>query len=195
MPTKKPAPSKDPSFKVEQIPVEQLLPHPMNPRKGNIDKIAESIKANGFYGVIVAQKSTKYILAGNHRWMAARQLGLESVPVMWLNVSDAQAKKILLADNRTSDLAEYANDALQELLRSVLAEGDMRGTGYDPTDVEALIDEVTDDPDEKRKRNLEPFHDTFFLVKCPISEQGRVNAILSEALKEIEGAEVASATN
>jgi hypothetical protein len=187
--------SKDPTAKVEQTPLEQLLPHPMNPRRGNIDKIVESIKVNGWFGVIVAQKSTKYILAGNHRWQAARQLGIESVPVMWLDCSNAEGKKILLADNKMNDMAGYANDTLQELLRSVLADDDLRGTGFDATDIEALVDEVTDEPDDKRKRNLEPFHDTFFLVRCPITEQGRVMQLLTNAMQEIEGVEIASATN
>lgn len=183
------------SLEVEQVALSSLTPHPMNPRRGNLDKIVDSIRANGFYGVIVAQKSTGHILAGNHRWLAARQLGMESVPVMWLAVSDAQAKKILLADNRTSDLAEYATEDLHDLLQSVLADGDMSGTGYDAADVDALIDALSDTPNEKRKRNLEPFHDTFFLIRCPISEHGKVNAILEEALRGVAGAEFASATN
>lgn len=196
MATKKQTPAKDPSHEVVQTPLDQLLPHPMNPRKGNVAKIVESIRTNGFYGVIVAQKSTRYILAGNHRWRAAQQLGLESVPVMWLNISDAKAKKILLADNRTNDLAAYENDSLQELLRSVIAEDDLIGTGYDATDIQALIDDANDEPDEKRKRNLEPFTSAFFLVRCPIAEQGRVFARIKEILEaESPDAEIVSANN
>lgn len=195
MATRKAIPT-DPTNTVTQTPLDQLKPHPMNPRKGNVAKIVESIRANGFYGVIVAQKSTNYILAGNHRWQAAQQLGIESVPVMWLNVSDAKAKKILLADNRTNDLAAYDTEGLQELLRSVLAEDDLLGTGYDATDVQALIDDVTDEPNDKRKRNLEPFFHAFFLVKCPIAEQGKVFARLKEVLdEESPDTEIVSANN
>ena len=57
------------------------------------------------------------------------------------------------------------------------------------------IDDVSDDPNEKRKRNLEPFHDCFFLVRCPITEQGKAKALIEESLRNIEGVEIASATN
>lgn len=196
MATKKQPVAVDPTHPVTQTPIDQLIPHPMNPRKGDVDKIVESIKVNGFYGVIIAQKRTNHILAGNHRWLAAQRLGIESVPVMWLDISDAKAKKILLADNRLNDLADYAQDSLQELLRSVLATDDLRGTGFDATDIQELIDDVADEPNEKRKRNLEPFHDTFFLIRCPITEQGRVFDLLKNLLAaEVEGAEIVSATN
>jgi hypothetical protein len=183
------------SHPVELTALDALLPHPMNPRKGNVDKIVESIKVNGFYGVIVAQKSTKYIIVGNHRWQAARHLDLDVVPVMWIDCTDAEAKRIMLADNRMNDLATYNNDSLQDLLRSVISEGDLRGTGFDATDIQQLIDDVSDDPNEKRKRNLEPFHDCFFLVRCPITEQGKAKALIEESLRNIEGVEIASATN
>ena len=32
------------------LPIDSVKPHPANPRKGNVAKIAESIKTNGFYG-------------------------------------------------------------------------------------------------------------------------------------------------
>ncbi|WP_139806694.1 hypothetical protein [Deinococcus hopiensis] len=50
------------------VPVSDLKPHPRNPNVGNVDVIAESIKVNGFYGALVVQKSTGYILKGNHTW-------------------------------------------------------------------------------------------------------------------------------
>lgn len=182
------------AINVEQVEVDKLLPHPMNPRKGDVDKIVESIKVNGFYGVIVAQKSTRYILAGNHRWQAARHLDMDTVPVMWLDCNDAQAKRIMLADNRMSDIAGYNQDSLQDLLRSVVADGDLRGTGFDMKDIQTLIDDVTDEPNDKRKRNLEPFNDCFFLVKCSVTDQGKTMRMLQEALKDIENVEIASAT-
>ncbi|CAB4144297.1 ParB/Sulfiredoxin [uncultured Caudovirales phage] len=193
-PRKAPEVNLEPIHPVEQTALDALLPHPMNPRKGNVDKIVESIKVNGFYGVIVAQKSTKYILAGNHRWQAARHLDLASVPVMWIDCTDAEAKRIMLADNRMSDLAGYNQDSLQDLLRSVVSDGDLRGTGFDMKDIQTLIDDVTDEPNDKRKRNLEPFEDSFFLIRCPVTDQGRAMRMIQEALQDVVGVEIASAT-
>jgi hypothetical protein len=55
------------------VPVDSLETHPRNVNQGDIGAIYESIGANGFYGAIVAQKSTGRILAGNHRNQAAVQ--------------------------------------------------------------------------------------------------------------------------
>jgi len=181
--------------KTELIAIGKLKPHPANPRKGNVDAIVESIKVNGFYGSLVVQKSTMFILAGNHRWQAAKRVGMTSIPCMVIDVDDTQAKKILLADNRTSDFATYDNEELTKLLREVISEETLAGTGFDAHDLDKLLADVTDEPNAKRKRNLEPFHYCYWLVKAPISEQGRVSMILSESLDAIDGVDIASATN
>ena len=126
---------------IKTVSIDQLQPHPDNPRKGDLDTIVESIDANGFYGAIVAQKSTGYILAGNHRYMAAKNKGAKEIPVAWVDVDEDQARRILLADNRTSDLGGYDEELLAELLQGVNASIGLYGTGYDESDLDALLDE------------------------------------------------------
>ena len=65
----------------ELVPIDSIQPHPRNARQGDIGAIVESIKANQFYGACVVQRSTRYILVGNHRWRAAKQCDLTQVPV------------------------------------------------------------------------------------------------------------------
>lgn len=91
----------------ELLPPEDLTPHPKNARRGDIESIAASIRANGWYGRVMGQRSTGYILVGNHRVAAARRAGLDTIPVEWIDVDDELALRILLADNRSSDLAGY----------------------------------------------------------------------------------------
>lgn len=118
--------------------VEDLSPHPENPRKGNLAAITESVEANGFYGAVVAQKSTGHILAGNHRWMVAKDQGLDVLPVIWVDVDDERARRILLADNRSNDLASYDEGQLLELLEGLaVTPEELAGTSYDD---EALDD-------------------------------------------------------
>lgn len=57
------------------VPVQSIRPHPQNPRKGDVRSIGRSIEAHGFYGRVIVQKSTGYILAGNHRYIAAVESG------------------------------------------------------------------------------------------------------------------------
>jgi ParB-like chromosome segregation protein Spo0J len=122
------------------VPIASLRPHPANPRRGNVGAIAQSIAANGFYGAVVAQRSSGHILAGKHRWEAAQAEGLQAIPVFWIDCDDATARRILSADNRVSDLAGYDDEGLARLLTEIRAEaGTLDGTGYDEKAFESLI--------------------------------------------------------
>ncbi|NBO54510.1 MAG: DNA modification methylase, partial [Actinobacteria bacterium] len=106
-----------------------------NPRKGNIAAIAESLEVNKQYRPIVVQKSTNKILAGNHTWQAAKKLGWTKIAVVFVDVDDEGAKRIVLADNRTNDLADYDTAILAELLKDL---GSSSGTGYSAQDMETI---------------------------------------------------------
>lgn len=121
----------------ELVDVDRLTPHPDNPRHGNVDVIVESVEANGFYGALVVQRSTGYVLAGNHRLLAAQRTGLEQLPVTWVDVDDDRARRILLVDNRANDLADYDEEALADLLSGL---PDLVGTGYTQEDLAALLE-------------------------------------------------------
>ena len=123
-------------------PTADLVPHPDNPRRGDTPAIQDSILANGFYGTVIAQRSTGRILAGNHRYKAAVENGATEIPVTWVDVDDDEAKRIMLADNRTNDLATYDDEALAEILSGL---GDLTGTGYTDTDLDNLIPAAPDD--------------------------------------------------
>ena len=121
------------------VPVESVRPHPKNPRQGDVGAIYQSIEQTGFYGFLVVQKSTGHILAGSHRWDAARQAGMEEVPVVFVDVDDERALRILLADNRTNDLAAYDDNALLAILEDIhAAHGSLIGTGFSDEDLEEL---------------------------------------------------------
>ncbi len=96
----------------EIIPIGDVQPHPDNPRKGDLKAIGASVEELGFYGAIVVQRSTSFILAGNHRWKALKAAGATEVPVLWIDVDDEKARRIMLADNRVSDLGGYDPAAL-----------------------------------------------------------------------------------
>ena len=63
-----------------ELPIDDVRPHPDNPRQGDIGAIVTMIREDGWHGTIVVQKSTGYILAGNHRWRAARLVGMTTIP-------------------------------------------------------------------------------------------------------------------
>ena len=145
---------------LQTVSVSKLQTHPHNPRRGDLGALGESIDVNGFYGAIVAQKSTGHILAGNHRYLAAKQKNAAFLPVIWLDVDDQEAKRILLADNRTSDLATYDEEELAALLQSLES---LDGTGYKDEDLDKLLKEY--EPKEDEELDLDEFSD--FDHSCP----------------------------
>lgn len=122
------------------VPVGSLKPYDKNPRKGNIKAIADSLEINKQYRPIVVQKSTMKILAGNHTWLAAKKLGWKEISVVFVDVDDKAAKRIVLADNKTSDLAEYDEQILAEILRDLATS---EGTGYSATEMEQILSGAT----------------------------------------------------
>lgn len=133
----------------ELVPITDLIPHPGNARRGNVEAIADSIREHGFYGGIIVQRSTNRIIVGNHRWQAAKEVGLDAIPVHYLDVDDAEAARILLVDNRSSDLATYDDSALAELLKD-LDESDegLVGTGFGQDDLDEMLSRL--DADRKQ---------------------------------------------
>lgn len=105
-----------------------LKEHPQNPNEGDDDSVDESVDVNGWYGAVVAQKSTGYILAGNTRYRVAKRKDAKEIPVIWRDVDDDTAMRIMLADNQTARRAEMDEEKLTAILQEL---GDIKGTGYD----------------------------------------------------------------
>lgn len=131
------------------VPIGDLVEHPDNPRRGDEDAIDASMAAHGFYGAVIVQASTRRIIAGNHRTRVARRRGETTVPVLWLDVDDEQARRLLLVDNRTADDASYNMAELTRLLDE-LGTGNLDGTGYDDADLARLLKRwgTPHDPDD-----------------------------------------------
>jgi DNA modification methylase len=124
----------------ELVPTAKLTEHPDNPRRGDVEAIGQSIDANGFFGTLVVQKSTGHVLVGNHRLRAAIAKGIEEVPVVYVDVDDEKARRILLADNRLSHLATNDDEVLAALLKELTeSEDGLVGTGYADDDLAALL--------------------------------------------------------
>ncbi|MGF0177251.1 ParB/RepB/Spo0J family partition protein [Streptomyces sp. Marseille-Q5077] len=126
------------------VPIAELNPYHRNPRTGDLDAISESLSVNGQYRPIVVNRGTltgrpSEILAGNHTFKAAKQLGWTEIAVTWLDVDDDAAAKIVIVDNRTNDLAGYDSVLLADILTDL---PDLQGTGYDQGQLDQLLDET-----------------------------------------------------
>jgi ParB-like chromosome segregation protein Spo0J len=161
----------------ETVPITRLRLHPRNPRSGDLAALRESLDAHGFFGAIIAQKSTGFILVGNHRFRAACQRNAESLPVLWIDCDEDTALRILLADNRVSDRAQYDNDGLAEILQQLSQEtGTLLGTGYSESDLSELLAEL-DSLDTKSESADDQTHELIervqIVIDCDSEDQQR----------------------
>lgn len=101
--------------KLQMIPVEKLHPHPDNPRKvlGDIDELAESIKANGILQnltvVPMNDDWTEFtVIIGHRRLAAAKQAGLAELPCAIVEMTEKEQLSTMLTENmQRSDLTVY----------------------------------------------------------------------------------------
>jgi len=122
------------------VSIDDLREHPENVRQGDVGAISESLSFHGQYRPIVVQRSTNFVLAGNHTLKAARSLGWSHVAATFVDCDDDRALRILLVDNRTNDLASYDEPALIDALKRVneTDEG-LLGTAFDPSALDEMI--------------------------------------------------------
>jgi DNA modification methylase len=111
------------------VPIETLRPYAGNPRRGDVATIRASLEAHGQYRPVVVRSSTREVLAGNHTLQAATELGWTEIAATFVDVDDEQARRIVLVDNRSSDLGGYDDGALAALLAGL--DTDYAGTGWD----------------------------------------------------------------
>jgi hypothetical protein len=133
----------------ELVDITTIKPHPQNVNEGDKAVIEASIRQNGFWGSLVCQKSTRYILAGNHRAEIAASLGFTDLPVTWVDCSDEDAIRVLLADNRTGRLGKDNPKKLADLLVKISATNTgLLGTGYKQPDLDRIIAKANSLTDE-----------------------------------------------
>jgi hypothetical protein len=122
------------------IAIGSVTNHPRNVRQGDIGAISQSLKDNGQYRPIVVQRSTGYVLAGNHTLKAAKALGWKEIAATFVDCDDDRALRILLADNRTNDLASYDDNALAELLKELATTTlALEGSMYSGDDLDDIL--------------------------------------------------------
>lgn len=125
------------------VPLEQLQPWPRNPRRAQpVAKVADSIKRWGWGSVILARPDGQ-IIAGHTRYQAAQRLGLERVPVRYLDLSPAEAHALALADNRLGELALWDEDGLGGVLDDLAAtDTSLEGLGWTQAELDKLLARV-----------------------------------------------------
>jgi ParB family transcriptional regulator, chromosome partitioning protein len=107
------APGRAATGALRQIPLDQIVPNPHQPRatfdEATLGDLAASIRADGIVQPIIVRATgdhTFQLVAGERRWRAAKLAGLATVPGIVRELSDAQAFHTALIENlQREDLA------------------------------------------------------------------------------------------
>ena len=114
-------------MKVKSVKLNEIFPYYDNPRDNTnaVEPTKESIKRFGFVKPILVDKAG-VIIAGHTRYVAAYQLGMEFVPVVYSDMDDEMAKKYRILDNKLAEKSSFDEDQLLEELRNMEVPTDMQ---------------------------------------------------------------------
>lgn len=169
---------------VREVELSQLTPWEDNPRLNDqaVDSVARSIRTFGFNVPILCDQNLT-IVAGHTRWKAAKKLGLQTVPVIMLEMTDAQRRAFSLADNKTAEIADWDVPKLREILTELSSEDiDPSDVGFSKPELAALLANKGE-PDwsefDRRLAMLE--NDAFALL--PVKVAPEVKGPIQKALR------------
>lgn len=145
--------------RIEYLPLDTITPAIRNPKRHDIDGIANSIRRFGFTQPALRDERTGRLVAGHGRLQAAVALrdagetppagitvdsdGTWLAPVVrgWASRSDTEAEAYLVADNRWTEIGGWDNTELASLLQDVAAsDAELAAiAGYSDEDLEHLL--------------------------------------------------------
>lgn len=149
---------------IEHLLVSSLIPYARNSRTHSdeqVSQIAGSIREFGFTNPVLIDADGT-IIAGHGRVMAAKKLGLETVPCIRLrHLTPSQVRAYVIADNKLALNAGWDDQMLRSELESLQEDGfNMDLTGFSDEELAELLEpEVVEgetDPDQTPEVPVEP---------------------------------------
>ena len=141
------------TLQIDQIPIDDLRPDPANPRRigdEELESLTRSISEFGLIDPIIVRREDKTVVGGHQRLVAARRLGLKKVPVVFVDLSQEQARLLNLALNKIS--GTWDNELLARLMAELneVPDVDLSLTGFGDDEIKKLLKSL--DGREKRER-------------------------------------------
>jgi ParB-like chromosome segregation protein Spo0J len=149
---------------IQAIPLADLSLDPSNVRKHsrrNLDAIKASLRKFGQQKPIVVD-AKGIVLAGNGTLTAAQELGWTEIQIVRTELAGVEATAFAIADNRTAELAEWEEDKLNAVLKSLQDEGvDLVDVGYSPEELKIEAEKEAPSEFAEVDENIETEH------QCP----------------------------
>ena len=134
---------------IKTLPLSEIKPYPNNPRKNKkgIAAVKQSIESFGFTQPLIIN-GERVILCGHTRYEAAKELNLESVPVIIkTDLTPAQERAYRIADNRVTEETDWDKWKLRSEFNELFADGDLNElfsdndyfTGFSLDEIEGIM--------------------------------------------------------
>ena len=148
-------------LKIEIIPIDQLAPYEHNTRAHNDDdvaQIARSIERYGFNDPIGVWSDKNIIVEGHGRLMAAKSLGMTTVPVIRLDhLTDDQRREYGIMHNKTAELSDWDWEQLEHELSEIdLSEFGLTFDAQQVEDTEEALLEAVQEDEVPEPPNTDP---------------------------------------
>lgn len=138
-------------------PIGNLTELPGNPRRGDVDAIARSLRVFTQRKPVTARRTgtdehgnpVGYVTAGNHTLQAARdRLAWTHIAVVWVDEDETTANAWALADNHLSEMGSNDVGALVAMLEAIDDPDLLEATAYDEATLAALLDNGLPPPED-----------------------------------------------
>jgi DNA modification methylase len=141
------------TMQIEHVDIETLRPNPANPRRisdAELESLTRSLREWGFVQPVLARREDKTVIGGHQRLLAARKLGMKTVPVIFVDLCTAQARLLNVGLNKIS--GEWDQELLARMLSdlNVMDDIDLSLTGFSEDELGKLLKSL--DVREKRER-------------------------------------------
>lgn len=198
-------------LKTENVAINRLKLNKFNPNivsPENETKLEESLRRNGFFKPALVREMSDgslEIIGGEHRVLAAKRIGYESVPVVnFGKIDDKRAKEICVLDNQ-----RYGSDDTLQLAELLESLGDPQELSsfmpYSDADIASIFSSVnieldsldipdTEETPEIPKALPQQTH-VILRFKVPIDDSDMVTKLIERVMKDQNFTESDSLTN
>lgn len=148
-------------MKIEMVNISELRDAGYNPRR--ISKLKQSIKKFGFVDPIIVNQHPErknIIIGGHQRVKAAMELGIDKVPVVYVDLAEEREKLLNMALNRIS--GEWDDEKLYNIINELKDKNDILLSGFDDYEIKKILDSV------ESNTNIKEFDENLLTNnKCP----------------------------
>lgn len=130
-------------------PINEVIPYEKNPRKNSktVELLCKVIPKVGFNVPLVIDKDN-VIVKGHARWLAAKQLGMETVPCVVTDADPEAVKADRIADNKVFEFSQWVNDELMHEVDMLDMDLDLTEFGLPTMQFDAGAFDFMDDDDD-----------------------------------------------